>query len=263
MANGAGLRILSLVVLGFESQPSHQSFKKVVVSPLSGGGLFSVLVIVATALAVLAMFMIVIMMVMMFMIMMIMVMTATFTILIVFMMIVVVTSACAILIVVVVMMFVIMVIMVMTAALAVLIMFMMVLVIMVMMFMVMVVTSAVAMLPMIMVMLMRRRLILDMEVHTRVLDRMHHDMFQLMPVHISDGGHEVELDLLLGHHRIVMQHTLVDIREVEIDAFVTAGYGHLDVSEEHSGFLLHPSAYLHYHVGKPALHIGVESVDGP
>ena len=127
------------------------------------------------------------------------------------------------------------------SALAVLIMFVMVLVLM-MMFVVMVMTTTVAVLTVFMVMVMvfmvvasaitvlsmlmivimvvGRGLVLDTEIHSGILYRMHHHMLQLMGIDIGDGRHEMEVDLLLGHHGVVMQDTLVKVCKVEIDAFI-------------------------------------------
>ena len=60
-------------------------------------------------------------------------------------------------------------------------------------------------------------------------------------VHIEDGAHEGEVDLLLGLEGSVVFHTVVEIREVEGDpGTVIEGDGGLDVSEKASGFGLHP-----------------------
>ena len=139
------------------------------------------------------------------------------------------------------------------SALAVLIMFVMVLVLM-MMFVVMVMTTTVAVLTvfmvmvfmvvasaitvlsilMIVIMVVGRGLVLDTEIHSGILYRMHHHMLQLMGIDIGDGRHEMEVDLLLGHHGVVMQDTLIKVCKIEVDTLITAGQRHLDVAQEHT-----------------------------
>ena len=159
----------------------------------------------------------------------VMVMTTTVAVLTVFMVMVFMVVASAITVLSMFVM-VVLVFMVMTTTVAVLTVFM----VMVMVFMV--VASAITVLSMLMIVIMvvGRGLVLDTEIHSGILYRMHHHMLQLMGIDIGDGRHEMEVDLLLGHHGVVMQDTLIKVCKIEVDTLITAGQRHLDVAQEHT-----------------------------
>ena len=148
--------------------------------------------------------------------------------------------------------FMVMVIMVMIVAMAfltVLVMVMIVVVIMVMMLMLMaVVVSAGAF------------VLIDVEIHTGILHRMHHGMLQFPLVHVHDGGHEVEISFLGGFQTVVVFHTDVQIGKIESYSLTVDGDGHLDVAHQITGFLLNPSADLHHHGIQSCFRIGIETV---
>ena len=161
-----------------------------------------------------------------------------------------------------------MVVVVMAAAASLPVMVMVVLV--VILVMVVVVMAAAASLPvMVMVVLVvvivavAFHVLIELVVQSGVVDRMEHPVPELVLIHIQDGAHECEADLLHGFELTVALDSVLDIGQVEGDALpVLVHDGGLDVAEEASGFLGDPLADGHEGLAHPGLGIGVPSGDG-
>ena len=102
--------------------------------------------------------------------------------------------------------------------------------------------------------------LIDVEIHTGILHRMHHGMLQFSLVHVHDGGHEVEISLFGRFQTVVVFHTDVQIGKIESYSLTVDGDGHLDVAHQITGLLLHPFSHLHHHGIQSCFRIGVESV---
>ena len=127
------------------------------------------------------------------------------------------------------------------------------LVVMIMVVMVVIVVVAVAL-----------DVLLELVVQAGVVDGVVHPVLELVLVHVEDGAHEREVDLLLGIHRAVVLDPVLDVGEVERDsAAVFLDYRGLDVAEEASGLVGDPLADLYEGLGEPGLGVGVEASDCP
>ena len=88
--------------------------------------------------------------------------------------------------------------------------FLTVLMVMVLMIMVVIVTACALVL-------------IDVEVHSGILHRMHHGMLQIAFIDIHDRCHEVEIRLLAGFQALVVLHTHIEIGKIECDPFAVHG----------------------------------------
>ncbi len=106
--------------------------------------------------------------------------------------------------------------------------------------------------------------LVQLVVEAGVVDGMEHPVPELVLVHVEDGAHECEADLLHGFELAVAFDTVLDIRQVQGDPVpVLVDDGGLDVPEEASGFLGDPLADGHKGLAHPGLGIRVPSGDRP
>ena len=106
--------------------------------------------------------------------------------------------------------------------------------------------------------------LVQLVVEAGVVDGMEHPVPELVLVHVEDGAHECEADLLHGFELAVAFDTVLDIRQVQGDPVpVLVDDGGLDVPEEASGFLGDPLADGHEGLAHPGLGIRVPSGDRP
>ena len=97
-----------------------------------------------------------------------------------------------------------------------------------------------------------------------VVDRMEHHVLQVVLVHIENGAHECEFDLLLRFEGAVVLDPVLQIREVEGDArSVFEGDGGFDVAEEGARLVLHPLAHPQEGFAESRFGIGIPAVDAP
>ena len=129
---------------------------------------------------------------------------------------------------------VVMVVVLMVMAVAVIIVVMVVLVSMVM---VVTVTIIIVVMVVVMVVTVTFDVLVEFVIESGIIDRVVHPVPEFPFVHVEDGAHEGEVDLLLGLEGSMVLHTVVEIREVEGDpGTVIEGDGGLYVSEKTSGF---------------------------
>ena len=153
---------------------------------------------------------------------------------------------------------VVMVVVMAAASLAVLVVVIMV---MIMVVMVVFVTVLVVMV-MIMVVAVAFHVLVELVVEPGVVDRMEHPVPELVLVHIQDGAHECEADLLHGLEGAVVLHAVLDVGEVQGDPVaVLVDDGGLDVAQKAPGFLGDPLADGQQGLGHPGLGIRVPSGD--
>ena len=106
--------------------------------------------------------------------------------------------------------------------------------------------------------------LVQLVVEAGVVDGMEHPMPELVLVHVEDGAHECEADLLHGFELAVAFDTVLDIRQVQGDPVpVLVDDSGLDVPEEASGFLGNPLADGHEGLAHPGLGVRVPSGDRP
>lgn len=106
--------------------------------------------------------------------------------------------------------------------------------------------------------------LVQLVVEAGIVDGMEHPVPELVLVHVEDGAHECEADLLHGFELAVAFDTVLDIRQVQGDPVpVLVDDGGLDVPEEASGFLGDPLADGHKGLAHPGLGIRVPSGDRP
>ncbi len=104
--------------------------------------------------------------------------------------------------------------------------------------------------------------LVELVVEPGVVDRMEHPVPELVLVHIQDGAHECEADLLHGLEGAVVLHAVLDVGEVQGDAVaVFIDDGGLDVAQEASGLLGDPLADGQQGLGHPGLGVRVPSGD--
>ena len=134
---------------------------------------------------------------------------------------------------------VVMVVVLMVMAVAVIIVVMVV--VLVSMVMVVTVTIIIVVMVVVMVVTVTFDVLVEFVIESGIIDRVVHPVPEFPFVHVEDGAHEGEVDLLLGLEGSVVLHTVVEIREVEGDpGTVIEGDGGLDGSEKASGFGLYP-----------------------
>ena len=183
-----------------------------------------------------------------FAIIIVVVMVVAFVIVVVLMLMVVVMPAAAAVVMVVIMVMVVMV----------------VLVIMVMVMVVMVVPVLVIVVVIMVVSAAAFDLLVQLVVQAGVVHGVVHPVLELVLVHIEDGAHEVEVDLLAGLEGAVVLDAVLHVGEVQGDALaLVVDDGGLDVAQEASGLVGDPLADLEQGLGEPGLRIGVEACDGP
>ncbi len=107
-------------------------------------------------------------------------------------------------------------------------------------------------------------LLVQLVVQAGVVHGVVHPVLELVLVHIEDGAHEVEVDLLARLQGAVVLDAVLHVGEVQGDALaVVVDDGGLDVAQEASGLVGDPLADLEQGLGEPGLRIGVEACDGP
>ena len=153
---------------------------------------------------------------------------------------------------------VVMVVVMAAASLAVLVVVIMV---MIMVVMVVFVTVLVVMV-MIMVVAVAFHVLVELVVEPGVVDRMEHPVPELVLVHVQDGAHECEADLLHGLEGAVVLHAVLDVGEVQGDPVaVLVDDGGLDVAQQAPGFLGDPLADGQQGLGQPGLGVSIPSGD--
>ena len=137
----------------------------------------------------------------------------------------------------------------------------------VMMLMVVIVTAAalpifVMMVMMLMVVAVAFHMLIDLIEQSAVVDRVVHDVLELVLIDVEHRAHECEVDLLLWFEVPVLLDTVPEVCEVVCDAgSVIERDGCLDVPEHGAGLLLDPFAYLEHGLREPCLGIGVPASD--
>ncbi len=107
-------------------------------------------------------------------------------------------------------------------------------------------------------------LLVQLVVQAGVVHGVVHPVLELVLVHIEDGAHEVEVDLLAGLEGAVVLDAVLHVGEVQGDSLaLVVDDGGLDVAQEASGLVGDPLADLEQGLGEPGLRIGVEACDGP
>lgn len=141
-----------------------------------------------------------------------------------------------------------------TASLAVLVVVIMV---MIMVVVVMLVTVLV-----VMVVAVAFHVLVELVVEPGVVDRMEHPVPELVLVHVQDGAHECEANLLHGLEGAVVLHAVLDVGEVQGDPVaVLVDDGGLDVAQQAPGFLGDPLADGQQGLGQPGLGVSIPSGD--
>ena len=104
--------------------------------------------------------------------------------------------------------------------------------------------------------------LVELVVEPGVVDRMEHPVPELVLVHIQDGAHECEADLLHGLEGAVVLHAVLDVGEVQGDPVaVLVDDGGLDVAQQAPGFLGDPLADGQQGLGQSGLGVRVPSGD--
>ena len=132
----------------------------------------------------------------------------------------------------------------------------------VIMVMIMVVVVMLVTVLVVMVVAVAFHVLVELVVEPGVVDRMEHPVPELVLVHIQDGAHECEADLLHGLEGAVVLHAVLDVGEVQGDPVaVLVDDGGLDVAQQAPGFLGDPLADGQQGLGHPGLGIRVPSGD--
>ncbi len=132
----------------------------------------------------------------------------------------------------------------------------------VIMVMIMVVVVMLVTVLVVMVVAVAFHVLVELVVEPGVVDRMEHPVPELVLVHIQDGAHECEADLLHGLEGAVVLHAVLDVREVQGDTVaVLVDDRGLDVAQQAPGFLGDPLADGQQGLGHPGLGIRVPSGD--
>ena len=135
-------------------------------------------------------------------------------------------------------------------------------VVLVSMVMVVTVTIIIVVMVVVMVVTVTFDVLVEFVIESGIIDRVVHPVPEFPFVHVEDGAHEGEVDLLLGLEGSVVLHSVLEVRQVQGDTgSVIKGDGCLDVSEKTSGLLLHPLPDGQEGLGEPGLGVGVEAVD--
>ena len=132
----------------------------------------------------------------------------------------------------------------------------------VIMVMIMVVVVMLVTVLVVMVVAVAFHVLVELVVEPGVVDRMEHPVPELVLVHIQDGAHECEADLLHGLEGAVVLHAVLDVGEVQGDPVaVLVDDGGLDVAQQAPGFLGDPLADGQQGLGQPGLGVRVPSGD--
>ena len=145
-------------------------------------------------------------------------------------------------------------------------------VIMVVMIMVMAVFVTAAMIVVMMVVIMVMmvmivaavafHVLVQLVIETGVVDGMVHPVFEFVLIHIEDGAHEVEVDLLARFECSVVLYAVVHVCEVQGDNFaVIVDDGRFDVAQKASGLIGDPLSDLEESLGESGFRIGVEACE--
>lgn len=106
-------------------------------------------------------------------------------------------------------------------------------------------------------------MLVQLVVESGVVDRVEHPVPELVLVHVDDGAHEREADLLHGLEGAVVLHAVLEIGEVQGQSLpVPVHDGRLDVAEEASGLLGDPLSDGQEGLRHPGLGVRVPSGDG-
>ena len=132
----------------------------------------------------------------------------------------------------------------------------------VIMVMIMVVVVMLVTVLVVMVVAVAFHVLVELVVEPGVVDRMEHPVPELVLVHVQDGAHECEANLLHGLEGAVVLHAVLDVGEVQGDPVaVLVDDGGLDVAQQAPGFLGDPLADGQQGLGHPGLGIRVPSGD--
>lgn len=132
----------------------------------------------------------------------------------------------------------------------------------VIMVMIMVVVVMLVTVLVVMVVAVAFHVLVELVVEPGVVDRMEHPVPELVLVHIQDGAHECEADLLHGLEGAVVLHAVLDVGEVQGDPVaVLVDDGGLDVAQQAPGFLGDPLADGQQGLGQPGLGVSIPSGD--
>ena len=132
----------------------------------------------------------------------------------------------------------------------------------VIMVMIMVVVVMLVTVLVVMVVAVAFHVLVELVVEPGVVDRMEHPVPELVLVHIQDGAHECEADLLHGLEGAVVLHAVLDVGEVQGDPVaVLVDDGGLDVAQQAPGFLGDPLADGQQGLGQSGLGVRVPSGD--
>ena len=132
----------------------------------------------------------------------------------------------------------------------------------VIMVMIMVVVVMLVTVLVVMVVAVAFHVLVEFVVEPGVVDRMEHPVPELVLVHIQDGAHECEADLLHGLEGAVVLHAVLDVGEVQGDPVaVLVDDGGLDVAQQAPGFLGDPLADGQQGLGQSGLGVRVPSGD--
>lgn len=104
----------------------------------------------------------------------------------------------------------------------------------------------------------------DVVVESGTVDRVEHEVGELVFLDVEDGAHEVELHEIVALEDAVVLDAVVHVDEVEGDSLavfdIHCGF---DVTEQTTGFALDEFPDLEKDVGKLGLRVGVPVLDGP
>lgn len=132
----------------------------------------------------------------------------------------------------------------------------------VIMVMIMVVVVMLVTVLVVMVVAVAFHVLVELVVEPCVVDRVEHPVPELVLVHIQDGAHECEADLLHGLEGAVVLHAVLDVGEVQGDPVaVLVDDGGLDVAQQAPGFLGDPLADGQQGLGQPGLGVSIPSGD--
>lgn len=117
---------------------------------------------------------------------------------------------------------------------------------------------------MVMLVVVLERGFVDVIVESGTVNRMEHEVGELIFLDIKDGAHEVELHEIVALEDAVVLDTVVHVDEVEGDSLavfdIHCGF---DVAKQTTGFALDEFPDLEKDVGKLGLRVGVPVLDGP
>ena len=132
----------------------------------------------------------------------------------------------------------------------------------VIMVMIMVVVVMLVTVLVVMVVAVAFHVLVEFVVEPGVVDRMEHPVPELVLVHVQDGAHECEANLLHGLEGAVVLHAVLDVGEVQGDPVaVLVDDGGFDVAQKAPGFLGDPLADGQQGLGQSGLGVRVPSGD--